>query len=100
MAFFPGTLDTADGGSTPSAFATSVGGRIEEKLHDLLLAMTGRAPYDMSVDDTDARARRALFVAIGQAVFEELRDGASSGFTVSTSGGGAHHHKISVTVTE
>lgn len=99
MAFHPGTLDTGGGGSTPSSFATSVAGTMEAKLHDLVAALTGRAPFDMSVDDADARARRVLFVAIAEAVFEHLRDHADS-IVLGQASGDNHTHSVAVQVAE
>jgi hypothetical protein len=95
--FHPGTLTTANGGSTPSSFGSSAAGLMEQKLHDLIAAMTGTAPFDMSVDDADARARRVLFVAIAEAVFEHLRDNAAA-LVISTAGN--HSHTVTVRVSE
>jgi hypothetical protein len=97
--YHPGTLNTAGGGSTPASFAASAAGLMEQKLHDLVAAMTGRAPFDMSVDDADARARRVMFVAIAEAVFEHLRDNAGA-LVLSTEGADAHSHAVTVQVSE
>jgi hypothetical protein len=99
MAFHPGTIGTAEGGSTPSTFATSAAGLMERKLHDLIAAMTGQAPFDMTVDDADARARRVLFVAIAEAVFEHMRDNASA-FVLGAGSADHHTHTVTVQVSE
>ncbi len=99
MAFQPGTIDTSDGGSTPSGFAASVAGTMEKKLHDLVAALTGKAPFDLAVDDADARARRVLFVAIADAVFEHLRDH-SDAIVLGQSSGDHHTHSVTVQVSE
>ena len=97
--YHPGTLSTAGGGATPASFASSAAGLMEKKLHDLITAMTGKAPFDLSVDDADARARRVLFVAIAEAVFEHLRDN-SAALVLSAASADNHRHTVTVQVAE
>jgi hypothetical protein len=99
MAYTPGTLNTGQPPSTPAGFSSTVAGAIEQKVHDLVLALTGKAPFDVSIDDADARARRVLFVAIAEAVFEHLRDHADS-ITTGTASVDNHTHTIGIQVSE
>jgi len=95
-AFTPGSLDTV-AQKTPTDFATTAAGAMEQKLHDLVAALTGKAPFDLSVDDADARARRVLFVAIAEAVFEHLRDN-SAALGIQPGGADSHTHAFNVVV--
>lgn len=96
----PGNIgsQTASGAShvTPAAFAGSLAADIEKRVHDLVQAETGKSPFPLNDNSPDARARRALFVAIAQAVVQHLKAHESDGFTVSTSG--THTHSITINV--
>ncbi|MEV7731562.1 hypothetical protein AB0O75_05490 [Streptomyces sp. NPDC088921] len=80
--FRPGGLGDRNGTDTPTAFAGSLAAAIDEKLHDLLTQDTGNEPYPMDDNSPDTRARRALFVAVAQAVLDHLRAHAAAGLTV------------------
>ncbi|GHE08567.1 hypothetical protein [Streptomyces alanosinicus] len=86
--FRPGGMGDKGGTDTPAAFAGSLAATIEHKLHDLVRTETGKEPFALDDNSPDARARRALFVAISQAVVEHLHDHASDGLLAWDS---AHH---------
>ena len=45
MTFTPGTLGLGSPASTPANFHSTVAGAMEQKVHDLVLALTGNAPF-------------------------------------------------------
>lgn len=80
----PGAMGLAsdDAHAEPAAFAGSLASLIDQTLHDLIEAESGKEPYVMADNSAPTRARRALFVAIAQAVCEHLQQHASDGFTI------------------
>ncbi|MFJ1708991.1 hypothetical protein [Kitasatospora sp. NPDC088346] len=81
-AFRAGALGPKGGTGTPAEFAGSLAAAIERALHDLVQTETGSAPFPLDGNGPDARARRALFVAVSQAVLGHLHDHAADGLKV------------------
>jgi hypothetical protein len=75
-------LASDDAAAEPAAFADSLASLIDQTLHDLIETESGKEPYVMADNTAPTRARRALFVAIAQAVCEHLQQHASDGFTI------------------
>jgi len=99
MAFKAGAMGAKSASSTPTEFTNSLASLMEQKLHDLMQAEMGSSPFSLSDNSPDARARRALFVAISQAVLEHLRDHASTGFTLNQVNTDPHRHTVTVVTT-
>lgn len=96
--FRPGGLGDKGGSTTPPQFAGSLADAIEHQLHDLLKADTGKEPFQLDDNSPDARARRALLVAIARGVVDHLKDHASDGWQIID--GKGFTCRVTVTVDE
>lgn len=94
--YHPGGMGDKSDTSTPPEFAGSLAAGIEQHLHDYVQADTGNAPFPLTGNSPDDRARRALFVAIARGVIEHLQTYADQAFVITVDTTGHYHMKINV----
>lgn len=99
MVYRAGAMGAKDWPTVPPEFAGSLAALIETRLHAILSAENGSAPFPLDDNSPDARARRAFFVAVAQAVLEHLSAEAPSSIRTGAAGSPVHAHEITVRTT-
>ena len=94
--YYPGGMGDKSEKGVPAEFAGSLAADIEQLLHDYIQADTGTAPFALTGNSPDDRARRALIVAVARGVFEHLQARADQAFVITLDTTGTYHVRIIV----